>query len=167
MLDKWLGVVKPLEQHLTSSHSSLKQIFYQHCDIAYKVYKQPTNRAMAWQWQLVTRGSKISLNKKALRCSRTKIKLCPLPPKLCNMKIVHHWNHPELILDQIRHYWWQFQCCDMSTKPDFWYSTSTEWWMMNWCLMSSDVMRHIRDKLWPMPKHGAINLYVHGNQKAR
>ena len=39
--------------------------------------------------------------------------------------------------------------------------------MMNWCLMSSDVMRHIRDKLWPMPKHGAINLYVHGNQKAR
>ena len=39
--------------------------------------------------------------------------------------------------------------------------------MMSWCLMSSDVMRHIRDKLWPMPKHGAINLYVHGNQKAR
>ena len=39
--------------------------------------------------------------------------------------------------------------------------------MMNWCLMSSDVMRHIRDKLWPMPKRGAINLYVHGNQKAR
>ena len=39
--------------------------------------------------------------------------------------------------------------------------------MMNRCLMSSDVMRHIRDKLWPMPKHGAINLYVHGNQKAR
>ena len=39
--------------------------------------------------------------------------------------------------------------------------------MMKWCFMSSDVMRHIRDKLWPMPKHGAINLYVHGNQKAR
>ena len=39
--------------------------------------------------------------------------------------------------------------------------------LMNWCLMSSDVMRHIKDKLWPMPKHGAINLYVHGNQKAR
>ena len=39
--------------------------------------------------------------------------------------------------------------------------------MMNWCLMSSDVSWHIRDKLWPMPKHGAINLYVHGNQKAR
>ena len=39
--------------------------------------------------------------------------------------------------------------------------------MMSWCLMSSDVSWHIRDKLWPMPKHGAINLYVHGNQKAR
>ena len=39
--------------------------------------------------------------------------------------------------------------------------------MMNWCLMSSDVMRHIKDKLWPMPKHGAVNLYVHGNEKAR
>ena len=32
--------------------------------------------------------------------------------------------------------------------------------MMNWCLMSSDVMRHIRDKLWPMPKHGAINSFM-------
>ena len=39
--------------------------------------------------------------------------------------------------------------------------------MMSWCLMSSDVIWHIRDKLWPMPKHGSINLYVHGNQKAR
>ena len=39
--------------------------------------------------------------------------------------------------------------------------------MMSWCLMSSDVTWHIRDKLWPMPKHGSINLYVHWNQKAR
>ena len=39
--------------------------------------------------------------------------------------------------------------------------------VMSWCLMSSDVSWHIRDKLWPMPKHGAINLYIHGNQKAR
>ena len=28
--------------------------------------------------------------------------------------------------------------------------------MMRWCLMSSDVIWHIRDKLWPMPKHGSI-----------
>ena len=28
--------------------------------------------------------------------------------------------------------------------------------MMSWCLMSSDVIWHIRDKLWPMPKHGSI-----------
>ena len=39
--------------------------------------------------------------------------------------------------------------------------------MMSCCLMSSDVSRHISDKLRPMPKHGSINLYVHGNQKAR
>ena len=26
--------------------------------------------------------------------------------------------------------------------------------MMKWCLMSSDVRWHIRDKLRPMPKHG-------------
>ena len=38
--------------------------------------------------------------------------------------------------------------------------------MMSWCLMSSDVIWHIRDKLWRMPKHGSIILYVHGNQKA-
>ena len=35
------------------------------------------------------------------------------------------------------------------------------------CLMSSDVSWHIRDKLWPMPKHGSIILYVHRNLKAR
>ena len=28
--------------------------------------------------------------------------------------------------------------------------------MMSWCLMSSDVIWHIRDKLWPMPKHGSV-----------
>ena len=31
------------------------------------------------------------------------------------------------------------------------------------CLMSSDVGWHIRDKLRPMPKHGSVLLYVHGN----
>ena len=31
-----------------------------------------------------------------------------------------------------------------------------EMMMMSWCLMSSDVIWHIRDKLWPMPKHGSI-----------
>ena len=35
------------------------------------------------------------------------------------------------------------------------------------CLMSSDVSWHIRGRLWPMPKHGSITVYVHGNQKAR
>ena len=29
---------------------------------------------------------------------------------------------------------------------------------LKWCLMSSDVSWHIRDKLWPMPKHGSIIL---------
>ena len=28
--------------------------------------------------------------------------------------------------------------------------------MMSWCLMPSDVIWHIRDKLWPIPKHGSI-----------
>ena len=37
--------------------------------------------------------------------------------------------------------------------------------MMTWCLMSSDVSWHIRDKLRPMPKHGSIILYVHGNRR--
>ena len=36
-----------------------------------------------------------------------------------------------------------------------------------WCLMSSDVGWHIRDKLRPVRDHGSILLYVHGNQKAR
>ena len=33
---------------------------------------------------------------------------------------------------------------------------STEMLLLSWCLMSSDVIWHIRDKLWPMPKHGSI-----------
>ena len=34
--------------------------------------------------------------------------------------------------------------------------TGVQLMMMSWCLMSSDVIWHIRDKLWPMPKHGSI-----------
>ena len=48
-----------------------------------------------------------------------------------------------------------------------WYPRTIMLMMMSWCLMSSDVSWHIRDKLWPTPKHGSIILYVHGNQKAR
>ena len=33
--------------------------------------------------------------------------------------------------------------------------------------MSSDVGWHIRDKLRPMRQHGSVNLYVHGNRKAK
>ena len=33
--------------------------------------------------------------------------------------------------------------------------------MMKYGLMSSGVSWHIRDKLWPMPKHGSVLLYVH------
>ena len=39
--------------------------------------------------------------------------------------------------------------------------------LLKCCLVSSDVSWHIRDKLWPMPKYGSLNLYVHGNRKAR
>ena len=48
-----------------------------------------------------------------------------------------------------------------------WHLPVPKMMMMSWCLMSSDVIWHIRDKLWPIPKHGSIILYVHGNQKAR
>ena len=41
---------------------------------------------------------------------------------------------------------------DSHTAPELWRSCS----MMSWCLMSSDVIWHIRDKLWPMPKHGSV-----------
>ena len=32
--------------------------------------------------------------------------------------------------------------------------------MMSWCLMSSDVIWHIRDKLWPMPKHRFNKIHI-------
>ena len=37
--------------------------------------------------------------------------------------------------------------------------------MMSWYLMPTDVSWHIRDKLWPMPKHGSIILYVHETRR--
>ena len=37
-----------------------------------------------------------------------------------------------------------------------WHLPALKMMMMSWCLMSSDVIWHIRDKLWPMPKHGSI-----------
>ena len=77
------------------------------------------------------------------------------------------------------HCWSTVQCCFMSTETvrlirmeslgwPPWLSHSSwtltknktkkrkkEEMMMNWCLMSSDVIWHIRDKLWPMPKHSS------------
>ena len=38
--------------------------------------------------------------------------------------------------------------------------------MMKQSFMSSDVGWHIRDKLWPVQKHGSMFLYVHRNRKA-
>ena len=46
-------------------------------------------------------------------------------------------------------------CC-ISATPDKWVITFLFLLLLSWCLMSSDVIWHIRDKLWPMPKHGSI-----------
>ena len=50
-----------------------------------------------------------------------------------------------------------------------WLFSQYSWWW--WCSsrascprMSVDII--IRDKLWPMPKHGSMLLYVHRNRKA-
>ena len=48
---------------------------------------------------------------------------------------------------------------ESSSPPSSWSrldSVTVMMMMMSWCLMSSDVIWHIRDKLWPMPKHGSI-----------
>ena len=42
---------------------------------------------------------------------------------------------------------------DSHTAPELWTQLLL---LLSWCLMSSDVIWHIRDKLWPMPKHGSI-----------
>ena len=44
---------------------------------------------------------------------------------------------------------------DSHTAPELW-KVSLLLLLLSWCLMSSDVIWHIRDKLWPMPKHGSI-----------
>ena len=56
-----------------------------------------------------------------------------------------HKLHQRHILKKMS-IWWSYVPC-------IW---GCNWWKMSWCLMSSDVIWHIRDKLWPMPKHGSI-----------
>ena len=48
------------------------------------------------------------------------------------------------------------QVIEAATRPSF-----------RWCLMSSDVGWHIRDKLRPMREHGSVLFYVHRNRKVR
>ena len=52
---------------------------------------------------------------------------------------------------------------DFPTAPDLWgYSADDDDVELHVPWMSAD----IRDKLWPMPKHGSVLLYVHRNRKA-
>ena len=68
---------------------------------------------------------------------------------------------PSLIYSRLCYPFWSVKKPSVKTKTHIFSLI-----MMSWRLMSSDVSWHIRDKLWPMPKHGSINLYGHGNQKA-
>ena len=54
------------------------------------------------------------------------------------------------------HVWPDCHLLEESSREHVTASTSIVVMMMSWCLMSSDVIWHIRDKLWPMPKHGSI-----------
>ena len=56
-----------------------------------------------------------------------------------------HWVH-EL----------EFAYCNYESVIINWCGQDAMMMMMSWCLMSSDVIWHIRDKLWPMPKRGSI-----------
>ena len=38
---------------------------------------------------------------------------------------------------------------------------------VKWCLMPSAMSADILGTLRPVPKHGSINIYIHGSQKAR
>ena len=44
----------------------------------------------------------------------------------------------------------------VSVDVKLYWTVFTHLLLLSWCLMSSDVIWHIRDKLWPMPKHGSI-----------
>ena len=65
------------------------------------------------------------------------------------------WLHTVLLYDPTAEFSALFHLVDMIWIPErvyLWPSLM----MMSWCLMSSDVIWHIRDKLWPMPKHGSV-----------
>ena len=66
------------------------------------------------------------------------------------------------LMHPIGYLWKECHSLLLSISFSCWIYSEVKCW-----LMSSDVSWHIGDKLWPMPKHGSINLYVHGNQKAR
>ena len=60
-----------------------------------------------------------------------------------------------LLKQQNNSQWW---CGALCPRMSGWHirDTTTAKLLLSWCLMSSDVIWHIRDKLWPMPKHGSI-----------
>ena len=72
---------------------------------------------------------------------KKKVHTCPLP--LDKIIVLHAGkNRPRLsyrITERVRKH-----------------SNTWSMLLLSWCLMSSDVIWHIRDKLWPMPKHGSI-----------
>ena len=49
----------------------------------------------------------------------------------------------------------------------FFFPPRDDFFFFRWCLMSSDVSWHIRDKLRPMHEHGLGLLYILGNHKTR
>ena len=75
------------------------------------------------------------------------------PLKYSSCHLVSVWNNCIILLDTVSLHN-HSPCC---FAVDF----------FRWCLMSSDVGWHIRDKLRPMQEHGSILLYVHGNREAR
>ena len=81
-------------------------------------------------------------------------------PERCNIYNrlnLEHWNNAEPVSSATSRTTKQSpnKCAKVPpplVKPEDYYPQM----LLSWCLMSSDVIWHIRDKLWPMPKHGSI-----------
>ena len=98
-----------------------------------KINKSPTEQ---WFWSFILWD---------LNCKSGSVTYCGHPNKLMEFRL---WRF-NLEIYKVSY--------PIGTQnPDIDVDISDLVMMMSWCLMSSDVIWHIRDKLWPMPKHGSI-----------
>ena len=145
-------VSNELQQRLECHKPLCRTTLYKHAQTAVLGIYHPTS-----QHQMLNAGNPVSEDKPLVQSPKEHLKRHAWVSNTLMLTAV--WTKPSIIpalmlTSVLTPSHWGMDL------PQSWHLTliSSALWvmMMSWCLMSSDVIWHIRDKLWPMPKHGSI-----------